>query len=64
MFYNTIFHLKPSSLYVLEVMFTFCRCRNQANKKQYNNQNMKLQFITSEAKPLQVSTFGNNSIIA
>ena len=33
-------------------------------KKKYNNQNMKLQFKTTEAKPLQVSTFENRNDIA
>ena len=45
-------------------MFTFFRCKNQANEKEYNNLNMKLQFKTTEAKPLKVSTFENRNNIA
>ena len=45
-------------------MFTYSRCRNQANEKEYNNQNMKFHFKTTKAKPLQVSTFENNNDIA
>ena len=45
-------------------MFTFSRYKNQGNEKKYNNQNMKLQFKTTEAKPLQVSEFENRNDIA
>ena len=45
-------------------MFTFSRYKNQGNEKKYNNQNMKLQFKTTEAKPLQVSAFENRNDIA
>ena len=45
-------------------MLTFSRYKNQVNEKKYNNQNVKLQFKTTEAKPLQVSEFQNRNDIA
>ena len=45
-------------------MFTFSRCKNHGNEKKYNNQNIKLQLKTTDAKPLQVSVFKNRNDIA
>ena len=45
-------------------MFIFSRCKNQGNEKKNNNQNIKLQLKTTDAKPLQVSVFENRNDIA